>query len=59
MAIALVGNNPIDWSRPEGCPAGFETVLIKNENLLIWPWGRDSRTTVGGLWKRFLRRQKP
>ena len=24
MTIALVGKNPIDWTRPDGCPAGFE-----------------------------------
>ena len=24
MTIALVGKNPIDWARPDGCSDGFE-----------------------------------
>jgi hypothetical protein len=32
MTIALVGKNPIDWVRPDGCPAGFEPRHVVNGN---------------------------
>jgi hypothetical protein len=32
MTIALVGKSPIDWARPEGCPAGFEPRQVVNGN---------------------------
>ena len=32
MTIALVGKNPIDWARPDGCPAGFEPRQVVNGN---------------------------
>ena len=32
MTIALVGKSPIDWARPDGCPAGFEPRQVVNGN---------------------------
>lgn len=35
MTIALVGENPIDWTRPVGCPAGFEPRQVVNGSSLF------------------------
>jgi hypothetical protein len=32
MTITLVSKRRIDWARPDGCPAGFETRYVVSGN---------------------------